>query len=45
MDTSIVTHTGAEYQRKTKDVSNKFDNSGFPFFGVLNCMSDDFRDF
>mgnify|MGYP001048863559 CR=1 FL=1 len=26
MDTSIVTHTGAEYQRKTKDVSNKFDN-------------------
>lgn len=26
MDTTVATHTGASYQRKTKDVSHKFDD-------------------
>lgn len=26
MDISVATHTGASYQRKTKDISNKFDD-------------------
>lgn len=26
MDTTVATHTGASYQRKTKDISSKFDD-------------------